>query len=136
MQQKSLAQFINEKREELGITQNKLAELSGLPINIIEEIESGQELFLPSTTRQKLAKGLKLMPKEIKPYEKQLDEFKPQSKYIEEIKEKIFAGKTDDLLCPVCKEKLICRVAEMYDLEDHLILHPKARCSKCPFQIK
>ena len=26
--------------------------------------------------------------------------------------------------------------AKMYDLEDNLMLHPKARCSKCVFQIK
>ena len=38
-------------------------------------------------------------------------------------------------ICPVCGSKLITRVAKMYDLEDNLMLHPKARCSKCPFQI-
>ena len=39
------------------------------------------------------------------------------------------------LLCPVCGSKLITRIAKLYDLEDNLMLHPKARCTKCPFQI-
>ena len=38
-------------------------------------------------------------------------------------------------LCPICGSKLITRIAKLYDLEDNLILHPKARCSKCPFQL-
>ena len=37
--------------------------------------------------------------------------------------------------CPLCGEKLITRIAKLYDLEDNLVLHPKARCSKCPFQL-
>jgi predicted RNA-binding Zn-ribbon protein involved in translation (DUF1610 family) len=37
--------------------------------------------------------------------------------------------------CPLCGEKLITRIAKLYDLEDNLVLRPKARCSKCPFQL-
>ena len=85
--------------------------------------------------RQKLAKGLKLNPAEIKPYEKRQDfSFGPQYR-IEEIKEEILNG--EKLInCPMCNEILLTRVAQLYDLEDNLMLHPKARCPKCPFQIK
>ena len=31
---------------------------------------------------------------------------------------------------------ILTRIAKMYDLEDNLILTPKAHCIKCPFQIK
>ena len=41
-----------------------------------------------------------------------------------------------EIKCPVCGEILITRIAKLYDLEDNLMLHPKARCPKCPFQIK
>lgn len=132
----SLAEYISSKRESAGLSQQGLAKKSNLPLNIIESIESGQELFLAASIRQKLAKGLKLDPKEIKPYEKQEEDIDYNAEYIEIIKEKIITGELEGLKCPVCKEELICRVAEMYDLEDKLIKHPKARCSKCPFQVK
>ena len=54
---------------------------------------------------------------------------------IEDLKQKILQGHKD-LSCPKCHSPLITRIAKMYDLEDNLMLHPKARCSKCVFQIK
>jgi len=92
-------------------------------------------LFLPTTIRQKLAKGLKLELSEIQKYEIK-EEFKTvKDNIIEDIKERILNGEKE-LKCPVCSEPLIVRIAKMYDLEDNLMLHPKARCTKCPFQIK
>ena len=70
---KSLAQFVSETRESVGLSQSGLAKKSALPLNTIEDIEGGQELFLASTVRQKLAKGLKLNPQDIKLYEKRPD---------------------------------------------------------------
>ena len=45
------------------------------------------------------------------------------------------ALKEEAKFCPNCGEKLITGIAKLYDLEDNLILRPKARCSKCPFQL-
>lgn len=136
-QQKSLAQFVSELREKIGLSQTGLAKKSALPLKVIEEIESGQELFLASTIRQKLANALKLKPIEIKQYEKHPNfSLMPDNEVTTFIKNQILAHDIEDLECPVCGSKLITRIAKMYDLEDNLILVPKARCEKCPFQIK
>lgn len=136
-QTKSLAQFVSERRENIGLSQIGLAKRANLKLEIIEGIEGSKELFLAPTIRQKLAKGLKVEPYEIKKYEKSIDiEFSPSPEYVDEIKALILEDEEALLLCPVCKSRLITRVARMYDLEDNLVLHPKARCTKCPFQIK
>ena len=137
MTQLSLAQFVSQTREKLGLSQFGLAKKCSLPLETIEEIEAGRELFLASTIRQKLAKGLKLMPKEIKPYEKHPDlSLLPETEQIIFLKQKILEHDIEDIECPVCGSRLITRIAKMYDLEDNLILVPKARCEKCPFQIR
>ena len=136
-QEKALAQFVSELSEKLGLSQTGLAKKSALPLKTIEDIESGQELFLASTIRQKLANGLKLKPADIKQYEKHPNlSLLPDNEATLFIKNQILAHDVADLTCPVCGSKLITRIAKMYDLEDNLILVPKARCEKCPFQIK
>lgn len=136
-QDKSLAIFVSELREKLGLSQTGLAKKSALSLKTIEDIESGQDLFLASTIRQKLAKGLKLNPADIKTYEKPFNvSLLPDTDQIIFMKEKILSNNIEDLECPVCNSRLITRIAKMYDLEDNLILVPKARCEKCPFQIK
>lgn len=136
-QEKSLAVFVSELREKLGLSQTGLAKKSALPLQTIEEIESGQELFLASTIRQKLAQALRLKPSELKHYEKNPNfSLMPDNDVTVFIKNQILANDVADLECPVCGSKLITRIAKMYDLEDNLVLVPKARCEKCPFQIK
>ena len=116
---KTLAKFIHEKREELGITVNGLAIAANIDKNEIEEIEEGKTLFLSVPVRQALAKVLKCEPEEIKALEKDITDNIISPEIIESIKELI----------------LNTRIAKMYDLEDNLVLHPKAHCTKCPFQI-
>lgn len=135
MQKKSLAQFIQQKRENLGLSASGLAKKSNLEIALIEQIEAGEELFLPTTIRQNLAKGLKCSTNELKELEKDFENKFVNEEIIEDLKEKILAGEKN-LICPKCESLLITRIAKMYDLEDNLMLHPKARCSKCVFQIK
>ena len=134
----SLAQFVVQKREELGLTQIQLAINSGLEADQIASIEQGYELFLSTTIRQKLAKGLKVDNKEIKKFEQHADFDLAKKDKMEEIKELILFNSSNpnfEISCPLCGEKLITRIAKLYDLEDNLILRPKARCSKCPFQL-
>lgn len=131
----SLAQFVLQTREKLGLSQTGLAKKSSLPLEIIENIESGQELFLSTTIRQKLAKGLKLNTRDVKIFEKQFEDNTPSDEIIEMLKISILDNEKS-LKCPQCGEELICHIEKMYDLEDNLVRHPKARCSKCPFQIR
>ncbi|MFA7658618.1 MAG: hypothetical protein WCY19_04230 [Candidatus Gastranaerophilaceae bacterium] len=135
MKEKSLAQFVQQKREHLGLSAGGLAKKCHLELALIEQIEAGEELFLPTTIRQILAKGLKCELDEIKKLEKDFENKFIDEEIILNLKEKILAGEKD-LICPKCHSHLVTRVAKMYDLEDNLMLHPKARCSKCVFQIK
>ena len=134
----SLAQFVSTEREKLGLSQSGLAKKCNLTLAEIGSIESGIEVFLSTTVRQKLAKGLKVARHDIKRYEKGESFTLGSAKEIEEIKEQILLNgefSKTALYCPVCGERLITRIAKMYDLEDNLMLHPKAKCSRCPFQI-
>ena len=134
----SLAQFVSGEREKLGLSQSGLAKKCNLTTDEINSIESGIEIFLSTTIRQKLAKGLKTSLQEIKIYEKGENFTLGNTSNIEELKEQILINgehSTVALYCPVCGSKLITRIAKMYDLEDNLMLHPKARCSKCPFTV-
>ena len=131
---KTLARFIQIKREELGLTQKGLAIAANVPVSIIEEVEAGKELFLAVTVRQALAKALKCEPDEIKVLEKDIVNDIISPEIIESLKQLILNG-AGGLKCPKCGALLDTRIARMYDLEDNLILHPKAHCTKCPFQI-
>lgn len=135
MNKKTLAQFVQQTRDNLGLSAKGLAKKCNLDLGLIEKIEAGEELFLPVTIRQNLAKGLKCSPNELKELEKEFENNFISEEIINDLKEKILAGEKD-LICPKCGSELISRIEKMYDLEDNLMLHPKARCSKCVFQIK
>jgi len=130
----TLARFIQKKREDLGLTQKGLAIAANISVETVEEIEDGKELFLPVTIRQALAKVLKCEPHEIKKLEKDIANDIVSPEIIESLKELILNG-AGGLKCPKCGAPLETRIARLYDLEDNLILHPKAHCTKCPFQI-
>lgn len=137
MDKPTLAQFVSEKREKKGYSKIGLAKRCNLPVEVLDDIESGKELFLSHTVRQKLAKGLLITQREILELEKSdEDTFFMDNDDMEIMRQKILENEVEDLKCPVCGSKLITRVAKMYDLYDNLVLHPKAKCVKCPFQIK
>lgn len=131
----SLAEFIQNKREKIGYSITGLADRANIPLAIMEDIESGRELFLSVTTRQKLARVLKCSPSEIKKYEREYQFEMVSEDEIDIIKTRILNRETN-LKCPICGEPLITRIARMHDLEDNLVLQPKAHCVKCVFQIK
>ena len=130
----TLAKFIQTKRKELDMTPKGLAIAANIPLETVEDIEAGKELFLPVTIRQSLAKILKCEPHEIKRLEKDIANDIVSPEIIESLKQLILNG-AGGLKCPKCGAPLDTRVARMYDLEDNLILHAKAHCTKCPFQI-
>ncbi len=131
----SLAEFIQKKREKAGLSITGLANKTNIRLEILEDIESGKELFLSVTQRQQLARVLKCSPQDLKMREKEYRFEVISDEVIENLKRRILNHETN-LRCPMCGEPLITRVAKMYDLEDNLILQPKAHCVKCIFQIK
>ena len=86
---RSLAEFITEKREKAGYSIYGLADRASIDINILEDIESGRELFLSVTVRQKLARILKCSPADIKKHEKEYEFEIVSDDKIEELKSKI-----------------------------------------------
>ena len=132
---KSLAEFIQNKRELAGLSIIGLAKKSNIKLEVLEDIESGKELFLSVTQRQQLARVLKCSPKELKELEREYKFNVISDDTIDDLKRRILNRETN-LRCPMCGEPLITRIARMYDLEDNLILQPKAPCVKCIFQIK
>ena len=136
--EKSLSQFVRETREKAGLSSEGLAKKSGLSLEQIDNIEEGKDLFLPATIRQKLAKGLKINPSEIKNYERiMLDVYDGvNDKYTKSVKQAILDGDIENLRCPICGSKLNTKITRLIDLENKIALHPKAQCSKCSFQIK
>lgn len=134
----SLSEFVRDVREKAGLSTLGLAKKSGLTLEQVEDIEAGKDLFLPATIRQKLAKGLKLNPADIKKYERIMlvSYDSVTDRFIEDTKSAILQGITENLKCPICGSKLITKVVKLIDLENKIALHPKAQCSKCSFQIK
>ena len=98
---KTLARFIQTKREELGLTQKGLAIAANIPLETIEEVEAGKELFLPVTIRQAIAKVLKCEPHEIKKLEKDIANDIVSPEIIESLKQLILNG-AGGLKCPKC----------------------------------
>ena len=131
----SLAEFIIQKREKAGLSITGLANKTSIKLEILEDIEAGKELFLSVTQRQQLARVLKISPKELKEHERSYEFEEISDEVIDNIKAQILNHKTD-LRCPMCGEPLVTRIAKMYDLDDNLVLQPKAHCTKCVFQIK
>ena len=132
---KSLAEFVQKKRESVGLSIIGLANKTNIKLEILEDIEAGKELFLSVPIRQQLARVLKCSPNELKEYERSFEFQEISDEVIDNIKSQILNHKTD-LRCPMCGEPLITRIAKMYDLDDNLVLEPKAHCVKCVFQIK
>ena len=131
----SLAEFIQKKREKAGLSITGLANKSNIKLEILEDIESGKELFLSVTQRQQLARVLKCSPQDLKMREKDYQFDIIGDEVIDNLKRRILNHETN-LKCPICGEPLITRIAKMHDLEDNLIFQPKAHCVKCIFQIK
>ena len=131
---KTLAHFVQENRDNLGLSPKGLASRSNLDLALIEDIEAGKELFLSVTVRQNLAKGLKCHPEEIRRLEKDFRNDFVSPQIIESLKDLILNG-AGGLKCPKCGAPLVTKIERMYDLEDNLVLHPKAHCTKCVFQI-
>lgn len=133
---KTLAQRVQYFREKYNLSKEALASLSNVDLPLINNIEEGIETFLSTTIRQRLAKTLKISAGALKEVEKHPPKPEISLEKLVYLKENILAGNIKDNKCPVCNNPLICKLLTMYDLEDNPVKLPKARCSKCPFQLK
>lgn len=132
----TLAGRVQHLREKNNLTIEKLANISNLKPSEIIDIEEGKDIFLSAGIRQKLSKALKVPARILKEVEKEQTRVEVDPQIIENIKIDILTGKLENNRCPKCGSLLICKIVTMYDLEDRPVRHPKARCEKCPFQVK
>ena len=51
--EETLASFVQKTRDNLGMSAKGLAQRANIDLSVIEDIESGKDLFLPVTIRQK-----------------------------------------------------------------------------------
>ena len=131
----TLASFVKQTRDDLGMSAKGLAIRSNIALEIIEDIEAGKDLFLSSTVRQKLAKALRCSLQDLITLERGYQDIVISEDVLMSIRQKIL-NHEKNIPCPKCGAPLEVRIAKMYDLEDNLVLQPKAHCSKCVFQLK
>jgi transcriptional regulator with XRE-family HTH domain len=133
--EETLASFVQRTRDNLGMSAKGLAIKSSIDLSIIDDIEAGKDLFLPVTIRQKLAKALRCSPEELLALERGYKDIKISDDVIMNIRQRIL-NHEKKIPCPRCGAPLVVRIAKLYDLEDNLVLQPKAHCSKCVFQLR
>lgn len=131
----SLAEFIQINREKVGLSISGLAKKTNIKVELLEDIEAGKELFLSVTQRQQIARVIKCSPQDLKLRERSYEFDVINDDIIDNLKKRILNRETN-LKCPLCGEPIVTRIARMHDLDDNLILTPKAHCVKCIFQIK
>lgn len=132
----TLAARIQFLRDKYYLSKDELASLSNIDISTISNLEDGTEIFISSAQRQRLAKVLKVPAYVLKEVEKQPENKTVPKSWIDSLKDNILDGNLENNYCPSCNSLLKCYITTFIDLEDNPVEHPKATCTKCPFQMK
>lgn len=132
----TLAERIQYLRDKCYLSREQLASLSNIDIATISNLEEGTEIFISSAQRQRLAKVLKIPAYVLKEVEKQPENKTVSNTWIESLRNNILDGNLENNRCPSCNSLLNCYITTFIDLEDNPVEHPKATCTKCPFQMK
>lgn len=133
----TLAVRMQEWRERRMLTQAALAQRAFLPISVIEDIESGVELFLPTIIRQRLARILHIHPRQIQELErppKQAQNLALQAKG-GSLLQAILDNPEASHRCPACGASLNVRFFKRFDLQNRPLNVVKASCSMCLFRL-
>lgn len=130
----TLAQLIKTTRESLSLSTQDLCEKIQMPVETIEEIEAGIQLFLSPSQRQKLARGLKLLPQQIKNLEKEFPNLNDAQDKIFILEVQVKRNPHQNYQCPKCGSGLNLRQFDRKDIDDNDIVVYKLNCQKCPFQ--
>ena len=85
----TLASFVQKTRDNLGMSAKGLANRANIALSVIEDIESGKDLFLPVTIRQKLAKALRCSLDDLIALERGYQDIKVSDDVIMSIRQKI-----------------------------------------------
>jgi transcriptional regulator with XRE-family HTH domain len=133
----TLATRMQVWREKRMLTQATLAIKALIPIRLVEDIESGIELFLSPAIRQRLARVLQVRPDQIKALEKtplpSIDAAMQAAGG--SLYQAILANPEAPKTCPRCGEALTIRLFNRRDLQNRPLTAVKASCTQCLFRL-
>lgn len=133
----TLAKGLQIMREVAGLTQVQLAERANISLELLQDLETGLELFMAPSIRQKLARVLKVRPGQIKVLEKDIHQAErsvsPDTR--EHYLNDILSNPEQPQFCPFCRAPLQVRIFNRKDLDDNLLVEVKANCSRCLFKL-
>ena len=133
----TLAVRMQEWRDRRLLTQAALAQRANIPLRMIEDIESGIELFLPIIIRQRLARILHIHPRQIQELERPPRH--PQNLGLQakggSLLQAILDNPDGSHTCPACSAPLNVRFFKRLDLQNRPLNVVKAACSQCLFRL-
>ncbi|MGE0199347.1 MAG: multiprotein-bridging factor 1 family protein [Candidatus Melainabacteria bacterium] len=142
---RSLAQFIQQRREARDLTQRQLAARTHLSVEQIHDIETGIEPFLSPLVRSRLARVLRVKSSEIQAFEvvPALSEWSgdPSEGTLATRRRwaaNLLAAMARDpgalQSCPLCQSPLSVQQYERRDLNNEVLDVLKAHCTQCLFR--
>ena len=132
----TLAQRVQVLRQARGFSLQRLAEITHIALNVLEDIEAGLVLFLSPHTRQKLSKALRVSASTLHAVERPTPE-QPQltPEELDHYWQRIMTQPHQPHTCPQCTALLVIRQFLRRDLEDQPLVHWVVHCSKCLFKL-
>ncbi len=137
----TLAQRVRYLRDVRDMTQRQLAAKAIVDVDLIQDIETGIELYLSPAVRQKIARSLGVLSEVIKEVEKV-----PPAEHHTVIEERqtksvglldaIQRNHKGNYFCPDCGGSILVRIFNRRDMNDDPIDAIKANCTQCLFRLE
>lgn len=138
----TLALRVQHLRHERNLTALDLANRAHIPLQMLQDIEAGIELFLSWAVRQRLARCLRVRPDCLLEVEKRFQSETPESfpsvnlSFSQELSDAVFQNPQRKYFCPQCGALLKVRIFERRDLENNMLLTAKINCTQCLFRME
>lgn len=130
----TLAQRLQFVREYRNYTLAQLSEESGIEGQLLDEIEGGIQLFMPTPIRQKLARVLRVSPKVFSETEKTIVLPEEEEEY--DMLATPLEYRHVPSQCPHCEVDLVRKQFKRYDIQGGVIQAITAHCPQCLYRIQ
>ena len=136
---KTLASRVSYLRNERQLHIAELSLQARVSIELLEDIESGIETWLPTSVRQRIARVLKIDPIVLEEVERkkyagaEKENLPPE--LLERIQDEILNGATE-INCPVCGKQMKTWIQEGFDFNGEQVKSAKGHCMTCVFQLR
>ena len=135
----TLAERIRFLRERRYMSPEMLAAKALIPVEMVEDLEAGIEMFLAPSVRQRIARVLHVRPSQIEEAEKPPEMNDAETPMLQRkgvtLREDILQAPDAPHLCPSCGAPLAVRLFERRDLMDNPLNVIKANCTRCLFRL-